>query len=92
MNIESRTNPNERNPKDCKITKDRPLIGPPLGGAVCFTAQASGFVFDLSGAAGLASLIIALIIGTTAGWLVEVASTRVIDLTRRKRKDTNRFR
>ena len=49
--------------------------------------QATGFVHELSGAAGLASLFAALVIGTNAGWLMEAAATRAI-ACRRKRYTT----
>ena len=75
-----------------KITKDRPRIGPPLGGAVCFTLQATGFVFAQSGAAELASLFAALAIGTTTGWLLEEATTRTIARTRKDRTTADRTR
>ena len=73
--------------KNRKLTKDRTRIGPPLGGVICFTVQATGLVYDPSGAAGLASLFAALVIGTTAGWLMEEEATRAI-ARRRKRCTT----
>lgn len=73
----ARKTPPEGEMKNWKLTKDRPRIGPPLGGAVCFTLQASGVVYEPAEAAGLAGLFAALVIGTTTGWLIEEVATRV---------------
>ena len=49
-----------------------------MGGSVCFTLQATGVVYEPSGAMSLAWLFAALVIGTTAGWLMEEAIKRTI--------------
>ncbi len=75
----------QRASRNWKLTKDRPRIGPPLGGAICFTLSATGMVYEPSGAAGLAALFAALVIGTTGGWLAEEATTKVINMMRKRR-------
>ena len=74
----------QRDPRNWRITKDRSRIGPPLGGAICFTLSATGMVYEPSGAAGLASLFAALVIGTTGGWLAEEAATKVVARVRKR--------
>ena len=69
-----------------KITKDKPRIGPPLGGAICFTVQATGLVYEPTGAMSLVSLFAALVIGTTSGWLVEETITKGIALMRKSQQ------
>ena len=61
-----------------RITKDKPLIGPPLGGAISFTAQATGYLYKATGLAEPASLIAALALGAATGWLIEKAVTKVL--------------
>ena len=54
------------------LTKDRIFLGPPLGGALCFTFQAITLTTESPGLSGPFSLFAALLIGTAAGTLVEL--------------------
>lgn len=72
--------------KNWKLTKDKPRIGPPLGGAICFTVQATGLVYEPTGAMSLVSLFAALVIGTTSGWLVEEMINKGRTLMRKSRQ------
>lgn len=54
-----------------RLTPDRVLLGPPVGGALCFAYQAVSVSRDPSGAQDLLSLFTALVIGTAAGAVVE---------------------
>lgn len=47
------------------------LLGPSVGGALCFAYQAVGVSRDPAGDADLASLFVALAVGTAAGAVVE---------------------
>ena len=69
------------------ITKDHVLIGPPLGGAVCFTVQATEVVYQPTGLTSPLSILIALTVGATAGWLIELAISKTISAARGKERD-----
>lgn len=55
-----------------KLTKDRILLGPPLGGTLFFTYQAVSISQDPSGTSDLFSLFTALVIGTSGGAKIEL--------------------
>ena len=63
--------PAGRGKRRYRLTPDRVLLGPPLGGALCFVYQAVSVYRDPAGTADLASLFAALVIGTAAGAVVE---------------------
>ena len=72
-----------------KITKDKVLLGLPLGGAICFAVQGFGQLYDATGIAAPASLLAALAIGAAGGYGVEKVILSLLTLFHRRPKGSS---